>query len=110
MATSHGNTNSYLHGFKIIEAPTCCCGTRDQNIDHLLFQCELLGKGRAILKQARVKLNHWPTSKQDLLRDYYKEIRQFTTQVPFDEINMKQIRCKANSKIVNQTAFKKSGM
>jgi len=48
MVTGHEKTNSYLHRFKIIEAPTCPCGTRDQNIDHLLFECELLNKERAI--------------------------------------------------------------
>jgi len=83
---------THIYIFKIIEAPTCCCGTRDHNIDHLLFECELLSKGRAILKHARVKLNHWPTSRQDLLREYYKEITQFTIKIPFDEIKIEQVR------------------
>ena len=48
MVTGHGKTNSYLHRCKIIEAPTCSCGTRDQNIDHLLFECEILKKERNI--------------------------------------------------------------
>jgi len=100
MVTGHGKTNSYLHRFEKIEAPTCPCGTRDQNIDHLLFECELLNKERAILKQAIVKTNDWPTSKRDLLRKYYKEFTQFTNKIPFDEINVEQIRCKDNSKIV----------
>ena len=63
MVKGHGKTNSYLHRFKIIEAPTCPCGTRDQNIDNLLFECELLNKERAILKQAIVKTNDRPTSR-----------------------------------------------
>jgi hypothetical protein len=43
MITGHGNLKSYLHKFKIIESPTCPCGKAEQTIDHLLFQCELLG-------------------------------------------------------------------
>jgi len=99
MAKVHGKTNSHLHRFKITEAPTCPCGTRVQNMDHLLFECELLNKERNILKQAIVKTNDWPTSKRDLLRKYFKEFTQFT-KLPFDEINVAQIRCEDNSKIV----------
>ena len=100
MVTDHGKINSYSHSFKIIEAPTCPCGTRDQNIDHLIFECELLNKERTILKQAMVKTNDWPTRKRDLLRKYYKEFTQFTNKIPFDEITVQQITCKDNSKIV----------
>jgi len=100
MVTGHGKTNSYLHRFKIKEAPTCPCSTRDQNIDHLLFECELLNKEKNILKQAIVKTNDWPPSKRDLLRKYFKEFTQFTTKIPFDEINVAQIRCKDKSKII----------
>ena len=46
MVTGHGNIRSYLHRFKIIETPICPCGTKDQTIDHLLFECELLNKER----------------------------------------------------------------
>ena len=42
MVTGHGKIRSYLHRFKISETPICPCGTTDQPIDHLLFQCELL--------------------------------------------------------------------
>ena len=45
MTTGHGNIKSYLHRFKITESPPCPCGTMEQTIDHLIFQCELLGKG-----------------------------------------------------------------
>jgi hypothetical protein len=46
MVTGHGNIKSYLHLFKIIETPLCPCGTKDQRIDHLLLECELLNKER----------------------------------------------------------------
>jgi len=42
MTTGHGNIKSYLHRFKIIESPTCLCGTTEQTI----------GKGKAFPLQA----------------------------------------------------------
>ena len=35
MVMGHGNIRSYLHRFKILETPTCPCGTKNQTIDHL---------------------------------------------------------------------------
>ena len=63
MTTGHGNINSYLHKFKIIEPPTCPCGTTEQTIDHLIFQCELLGKERDKLISGVSKTDNWPLSK-----------------------------------------------
>jgi hypothetical protein len=34
MVTGHGNIRSYLHRFKILDTPTCSCGTNDQTVDH----------------------------------------------------------------------------
>jgi len=44
MVMGHGNIRSYLHRFKIIQTPICPSGTKDQTIDHLLFECKLLRK------------------------------------------------------------------
>jgi hypothetical protein len=49
MVTGHGNIRSYLHRIKMIETAICPCGTTDQTIDHLLFECELLNKERDYL-------------------------------------------------------------
>ena len=46
IVTGHDNIRSYLHRFKIIETPICPCGTTEQTIDHLLFECELINKER----------------------------------------------------------------
>jgi hypothetical protein len=46
MVTGHGNIRSYLHRFKILDTPNCLCGTKDQTIDHLMYECELLNKER----------------------------------------------------------------
>jgi hypothetical protein len=42
MVTGHGNIRSSLHRFKILDTPTSPCGTEDQTVDHLLYECELL--------------------------------------------------------------------
>ena len=72
MVTRHGNIISYLHQFKIIETPICPCGTTDQTIDHLLFECELLNKERDNLISTVLKADIWPTSKDKLIRKHFK--------------------------------------
>jgi ribonuclease HI len=47
--TGHGNIKAYLYQFKVIASPTCPCGKDDQNIDHLIYECELLNPQREIL-------------------------------------------------------------
>ena len=80
-------TNSYLHRFKIIKAPTCPCGNRDQNIDHIILECKLLNKGRNILKQSILKTNDWPTNRRDLIKKHIKYFMKFTNTIPLDGIN-----------------------
>jgi len=44
IVTGHGKTKAYLHRFKIIEEPTCSCGTAEQTTDHVIYECETLTK------------------------------------------------------------------
>jgi hypothetical protein len=44
MVMGHGNIKSCMHWFKIIETPLYPCGTKDQTVNHLLFECDLLNK------------------------------------------------------------------
>ena len=64
MVTGHGNIRSYLR-FKIIETPICPCGTTDQTINHLLFECELLNKERDNLISTVLKRDVWPIIKKN---------------------------------------------
>ena len=64
MVTEHGNIGSYLHRYKILDTPTCPCGTEDQTIDHLLHECEPLNKERNSLISIVVKTDVWPISKK----------------------------------------------
>ena len=86
MVMGHGNIKAYLHQFKIIETPTCPCGNKDQSIDHLLFECEILKKERARLISAVSKSDVWPTSKYTLIRKHYKTFARFTNQISFDKL------------------------
>jgi len=65
MVTGHGKIRSYLHRFKIIETPICPCGTTDQTINHLLFECELLNKERDNLISTVLKRDVWPIIKKN---------------------------------------------
>jgi len=78
---------SYLHRFKIIETPICLCGTTDQKIDHLLFECEVLNKERDNLISTLLKTDVWPTSKDKLIRKHFKIFAKFTNEISFDKFN-----------------------
>jgi hypothetical protein len=87
MVTGHGNIKSYLHRFKITETPLCPCGTKDQAIDHLLFECELLNQERDSLISTVSKTEVWPISKNKLIRNHYKKFAKFTNESCFDKLN-----------------------
>jgi hypothetical protein len=87
MTTGHGNLKSYLHKFKIIESPTCPCGTTEQTIDHLLFQCELLGKERDKLISGVSKTDNWPLSKSRLIREHYQSFSKFIHEISLEKLN-----------------------
>ena len=76
-----------MHWFKIIETPTCPCGIRDQTIDHLLFECELLNKKRDSLSSAVLKTDVRPISKNKLIRKHFKIFVKFTNKISFDKLN-----------------------
>ena len=87
MTTGHGNIKSYLHRFKIIESSTCPCGTSEQTIDHLIFQCELLAKERDKLISGVSKTGNWPLSKNRLTSEHYKSFSKFIHEISFEKLN-----------------------
>jgi hypothetical protein len=76
----HGNISSYLHRFKIIETPLYPCDTKDQKIDHLLFECEMLNQERDSSISKVSKTDVWPISKNKLIRNHYKIFAKFTNE------------------------------
>jgi hypothetical protein len=87
MVTGHGNIKSYLHRFKMLETPTCLCGTKDQTIDNLLYECELLNKERDSLISTVLKTDVWPISKKTLIKKRFKIFIKFTNKIFFDKLN-----------------------
>jgi hypothetical protein len=87
MVTGHGNIRSYLHRFKILDTPTCPCGTEDQTVDHLLYECELLNKERDSVISTVLQTDVWPISKETLIRKHFKIFVKFTNEISFDELN-----------------------
>jgi hypothetical protein len=87
MATGHGNIRSYSHRFKITDTPIYPCGTTDQTIDHLLYECQLLTKERDNLISAVVKAGVWPISKSELIRKYLKVFAKFTNEISLDKLH-----------------------
>jgi hypothetical protein len=87
IVTGHGNTRSYLHRFKILETPTCLCCTKDQTIDHLLYECELLNKEKYSLISTVLKTDVWPISKKTLISKHFKIFVKFTKEISFDKLN-----------------------
>jgi hypothetical protein len=89
MVTGHGNIRPYLHRFKILDTPTCPCGTEDQTVDHLLYECELLYKERDSFILTVLRTDVWPISKETLIRKHFKIIVKFTNEIFFDKLNEK---------------------
>jgi hypothetical protein len=87
MVTGHGNIRSYLHRFKTLDTPTCSCGTEDQTIIHLLYECEILNKERDSLISTVLQTDIWPISKETLIRKHFKIFVKFTNEISFDKLN-----------------------
>ncbi|XP_066585913.1 uncharacterized protein [Prorops nasuta] len=58
-------SNHYHLGFSlarigIIEDPKCPCGSDQQDLNHVIWQCPFLEKGRDSLLQSLIQLRHYP--------------------------------------------------
>jgi len=84
--TGHGNIRSYLHRFKIMDTPACACGSSDQTIDLMLYECALINQERDSLISAVVKTDVWPTDKKHLIRKHYQPFVKFINKISFDKL------------------------
>jgi ribonuclease HI len=80
IVTGHGNINSYLHKFNIIENPGCPCN-KDQTVDHIIYSCGLQEQERNSLKAAIQSSEKWPVNKRSLATKYYKLFKLFTDSI-----------------------------
>jgi hypothetical protein len=81
MVTGHGNIKSYLHRFKIIDAPDCPCGNDNQTTEHILLECAILHEDRERLIASVAEEESWPINKDKLIKRHYKAFAKFTQQL-----------------------------
>jgi hypothetical protein len=86
IVTGHGNIRSYFHRFKIIDTPTCACGSSDQTTDHMLHECALINQERDSLISTVVKTDVWPIDKKHLIRKHYQPFVKFINKISFDKL------------------------
>ena len=86
MVTGHGNIKSYLHKYKILDSPMCSCKSREQTVDHILYDCKLLEQERNSLKATVLWTENWPVSKNKLINKFHKDFKKFMNNIPFDKL------------------------
>jgi hypothetical protein len=86
MVTVHGNIKSYLYKYKILENPMCSSKSGEQTVDHILFDCKLLDQGRDRLKDAVLRSENWPVSKNKLINKY-NNFNIFMNDILFDKLH-----------------------
>jgi len=77
---------AYLYRLKIKDSPMCSYKRREQTVDHILFNCELVEQERDILKAAVQRSENWPVSKDILLNKYCKNFKKFTESLSLDKL------------------------
>jgi hypothetical protein len=86
IATAHFKTKAHLHRFRIIVSPECPCGSGNQTVDHLLYDCTKLQREREKLISNVSKQDNWPVEKSDLVNKYIKHFIQFTNSIDFEKL------------------------
>jgi hypothetical protein len=76
---------SYFHRFKIINTPTCACGSSDQTIDHMLYECALINQERDSLISVVVKTDVWHIDKKHLIRKHQPFVK-FINKISSDKL------------------------
>jgi hypothetical protein len=84
--TGHGKIRSYLHRFQIMDTPTCACGSSDQTIDHMLYECALINQERDSLISTVVKTDVWHIDKKHLIRKHYQPFVKYVNKISFDKL------------------------
>jgi hypothetical protein len=83
--TGDGNIKAYLHRFKLIDLATCLCrDNKDQTIDHILYECEILKTQTDSLRLTVSKTDSWPANKYTLTSRHYSAFKKFIKQITFD--------------------------
>lgn len=67
--TGHGNFKGYLFRFGILSNGRCDCGDGEENVEHVLMNCDLHANSRTIFRGSLESLSiRWPPVLSDLVR------------------------------------------
>ena len=86
MVTGHGNIKAYLHKFKIQESPISSCERGEQTVEHVIYDCKLVEEERDRLIAAVMRTDNWPVSKNNLIKNFYKDFVRFTNSIKLDKM------------------------
>jgi len=86
MVTEHGNIESYLYKYKIIDSSMCPCETREQTTDHILYDCEIVKQERDKLKDEILRSENWPLSKGTLINKYTEIFKKIVDSVRLEKL------------------------
>jgi len=71
IVTCQGEIISYLYRFRIVEAPDCPCGNRNQTVEHILFECGIPEEERT-LNSGGGEDGQVANKKNTLIKRHYK--------------------------------------
>jgi hypothetical protein len=87
IVTGHGTLRAYYYRFKIIDDPKCVRKMGPQTSNHLLWECELLRKQRAVLKNSIKNAGgKWLLTNSDFANKHTKLFLQFVNSINFDNL------------------------
>ena len=81
------NFHTHAHTHARTRAHTHTRARAEQTIDHLLFQCELLGKERDKLIAGVAKTDNWPLSKSRLIHEHFRTFYKFIHEISLEKLN-----------------------
>ena len=64
----------------------CSCEEGEQSVDYILYECKLLAHDRDRLKAAVMRSENWPVSKDRLIIKFYKNFKEFTSNILLDKV------------------------
>jgi hypothetical protein len=64
----------------------CSCEEGDQRVDHIIFDCKLLGQERSRLKAVVIRTDKWPVSRDKLSTKFYRYFKEFTDSIKLDKV------------------------
>jgi hypothetical protein len=100
MLAGHGKWRDYYDRFKITEDATCTCNGRDQTIDHLIWDYQLLKKERNALRRRIIaKGGRWPLNKSELVQKFTIDFYNFCNVIDFQNVYKKRKGKKRRKKL-----------